>query len=160
MLTIHDMQGKSVGSLIHESICTDIDMEDVSQSKYHAFEKSDPMDVEETEIGEGNYGMDEHRPEHSEMEVDERDIHVNINETRSHHRLPIHHLIFSCIQSALAVVKDTKDQKSRETERVTIMLKLLHQSSDRCKYYCILHKKLIICHHCKVVCNFCHNFLS
>ena len=48
-------------------------------------------------------------------------------------RLNIKALVLSCVQAALSIVKDRNNDSSRETDRVTLILKLLDGTEGRKK---------------------------
>ncbi|XP_060085808.1 E3 ubiquitin-protein ligase RNF213-like [Ylistrum balloti] len=112
-LGMSEMRGKSVGTLIH-----------------HAVQETAGRPTEvlmETDIPE------EEDNQHAQMDVDEEDIHLNFNNVERYpsnpthsHKLPVENLVLSCIQAALAMVKDTKEDTKRSTDRVQQLLDLLH----------------------------------
>ncbi|XP_033741837.1 E3 ubiquitin-protein ligase rnf213-alpha-like [Pecten maximus] len=111
-LRISEMRGKSVGSLIHHAVL---------EETGHATEVSMETNVPEDQDGR-----------QTDMDVDEEDIHLDFNNMNrnpsnpTHHKLPVESLVLSCIQAALAMVKDTKMDIARSTERVNQLLDLIH----------------------------------
>jgi hypothetical protein len=49
------------------------------------------------------------------------------NKGYGQHRLNVKGLILSCVQAALSMVKDKVENTNKETDRVGLVLKLLHQ---------------------------------
>lgn len=58
-------------------------------------------------------------------------------------RLNVKGLILACVQAALSMVKDKQENSSRETDRVALLLKLLHQEHDEGGINYIIYKLLI-----------------
>jgi hypothetical protein len=53
-----------------------------------------------------------------------------VEEQPRHGRLNVKGLILNCVQAALSMVKDKFVNSQRETERVSLVLKLLHQDTN------------------------------
>lgn len=118
-LSMSDMQGRSVGMLIHNAIRVETGRT-----------TEVPM---ETDISAEQDG----RP--SDMDIDEEDIQLDFDNMSEHntranlasaHKLPVRTLILSCIQAALAMVKDAKMDSARSTVRVQQLLYLLPYSQS------------------------------
>ena len=46
-------------------------------------------------------------------------------------KLDIKALVLACVPSALAIVKDKEEQKQRETDRINLVLRFIHQDQGK-----------------------------
>ncbi|XP_060597666.1 E3 ubiquitin-protein ligase rnf213-alpha-like [Ruditapes philippinarum] len=63
----------------------------------------------------------------AENDVDLPTVQVEKCEESKRSKLDVKTLVLHCVPAALAIVKDKEEQKSRETDRVDIVLRLIHQ---------------------------------
>ncbi|XP_021342051.1 E3 ubiquitin-protein ligase rnf213-alpha-like, partial [Mizuhopecten yessoensis] len=112
-LRMSEMQGKSLGMLVHHAVG-----KETGQSTEISMETDTPVEQDGRQ---------------TDMDVDEEDIRLDFNNMSGFpsnpahsHKLPVENLVLSCIQAALAMVKDTKMDTARSTERVRQLLDLLH----------------------------------
>lgn len=63
----------------------------------------------------------------------------SVIKTSTRGKLNVKKLILSCVQPALAMVKDKTEQRSRETDRVDLVIRLLHQdqTDGKLKLLCL-----------------------
>ncbi|XP_053396018.1 E3 ubiquitin-protein ligase rnf213-alpha-like [Mercenaria mercenaria] len=111
-LTIQDMQGKSVANLFTESVGGAASAEDMME-----------------------WVDDGHLPWQASTSASSKDsrtsVEHDVNEGRSQRKdVSIKELIMSCVQAALSVVKDKEENSKRETDRVALVLKLLHNEDE------------------------------
>ncbi|XP_021363666.1 E3 ubiquitin-protein ligase rnf213-alpha-like isoform X2 [Mizuhopecten yessoensis] len=112
-LRMSEMQGKSLGMLVHHAVG-----EETGQSTEISMETDTPVEQDGRQ---------------TDMDVDEEDIQLDFNNMSGFpsnpahsHKLPVENLVLSCIQAASAMVKDTKMDTARSTERVRQLLDLRH----------------------------------
>ncbi|KAK3585576.1 hypothetical protein CHS0354_036763 [Potamilus streckersoni] len=141
MPSIMEMLGKSVGTLMERAVSTkpadtaDTKVEEVFRTNRFAMEtnemetekndaemprqvKSEEMEWESKEAEKLPDDQDQNQG-HELQDV----IKENID-----HKLNVRSLILSCVQPALAMVKDKEETTDRSTRRIELMLYLLHQN--------------------------------
>ncbi|KAK3585578.1 hypothetical protein CHS0354_036765 [Potamilus streckersoni] len=146
MPSIMEMLGKSVGTLMERAVGT---------QSTHAADMDEEEDFEANRVGQSAVAMetDEMESERNDTEIPRQvkteqmewvreeaekplsepdqgqghELQDVINE-RIDHKLNVRNLILSCIQPALAMVKDKEETSGRSTRRIELMLDLLHQN--------------------------------
>ncbi|KAL3881512.1 hypothetical protein ACJMK2_027944 [Sinanodonta woodiana] len=141
MPSIMEMLGKSVGTLMERAVSTkpgetaDMEIEEVFRTNRFAMKindmKTESVDTEMPSQAESE-GM-EWESKEGEKLPDDHDLNEGhelqdvINESIDH-KLNVRSLILSCVQPALAMVKDKEESTDRSTRRIELMLYLLHQN--------------------------------
>ncbi|KAL3881517.1 hypothetical protein ACJMK2_027949 [Sinanodonta woodiana] len=146
MPSITEMLGKSVGTLMERAVgitpvdTADMEVEEVLRAnrigESTVAMETDEMETErnDTEIPSQvqTEGMDWDGEERGRPSVNQDHDQVrelqDIIHKRVDHKLNIRSLILSCVQPALAMVKDKEETTDRSTRRIELMLYLLHQN--------------------------------
>ncbi|KAK3585587.1 hypothetical protein CHS0354_036774 [Potamilus streckersoni] len=138
MPSIMEMHGKSVGTLMERAVSTrtahTADMEVEEMFKDNSTGQGDEAmetDDMESQIQNGVMEMEGQMGEESSGDHDPDQVHKlqGIICNRVSHKLNVRNLILSCVQPALAMVKDKEETTDRSTRRIELMLYLLHQNS-------------------------------
>ncbi|XP_060590421.1 E3 ubiquitin-protein ligase rnf213-alpha-like, partial [Ruditapes philippinarum] len=149
MPTLQDMQGKSISKLftdyVKEPSAMEID-EDVPREIAQTEEEMEWTGAEGRNDSP-RQGMDENIVYTNDLDFENRmgnaplqldDVLLDLKSVDKHggegfnkgygqHRLNVKGLILSCVQAALSMVKDKVENTNKETDRVGLVLKLLHQ---------------------------------
>ncbi|KAJ8315842.1 hypothetical protein KUTeg_007992 [Tegillarca granosa] len=121
MPTIMDMRGQSVGTLLSNAVsktCQETATDD-GETK---------MDWQQLEEHEEDRHMEVDEP-HTQLRLDDIILETEVV-NKLERRFDVRTLILACIQSALSMVKDQDKESSRTTDRVKILLSLLHEHTD------------------------------
>ncbi|XP_053396010.1 E3 ubiquitin-protein ligase rnf213-alpha-like [Mercenaria mercenaria] len=148
MPTVQDMQGKSVAKLFTDAVVEPSAMEIDEEIPREAGSGAEEMEWSEAEgrhvsqrqrMDEDMITNDlENRLRGAPLQLD--DVLLDLRNVDKHggegfsfsqgygqHRLNVKGLILACVQAALSMVKDKEENTSKETDRVALVLKLLHQ---------------------------------
>ncbi|XP_053396335.1 E3 ubiquitin-protein ligase rnf213-alpha-like isoform X2 [Mercenaria mercenaria] len=146
MPTLQDMQGKSVAKLFTDAVVEPSAMETDEEIPRETSPGAEEMDWSEAEgrhvpqrqrMDEDMITNDlENRLRDAPLQLD--DVLLDLRNVDKHggegfsqgygqHRLNVKGLILACVQAALSMVKDKEENTSKETDRVALVLKLLHQ---------------------------------
>ncbi|KAL3881513.1 hypothetical protein ACJMK2_027945, partial [Sinanodonta woodiana] len=140
--SILEMLGKSVGSLMEMAVGTksadtaDMEVEEVSgverDSQRDAAMETDDLETEKNNTQLAGQveaeGMEWEGEPSSHVDLDHGNELQEVIRERVDHKLDVHSLILSCIQPALAMVKDEEETTDRSTQRIGLMLFLLQQN--------------------------------
>ncbi|KAL3881510.1 hypothetical protein ACJMK2_027942 [Sinanodonta woodiana] len=140
MPSIMEMLGMSVGTLMERATNTaDIEMEETFRTnRFHhgsvTMETND-MDTERSDLEipgqvktEGMKWDDKGLEKLSDDQRQDQAVFQDVIYQRVNRKLNIRSLILSCVQPALAMVKDKEETTDRSTQRIELMLFLLHQN--------------------------------
>ncbi|XP_053396009.1 E3 ubiquitin-protein ligase rnf213-alpha-like [Mercenaria mercenaria] len=146
MPTLQDMQGKSVAKLFTDAVVEPSAMETDEAVPTETGPGAEEMEWSESEskhvsprqrMDEDMITNDlENRLRDAPLQLD--DVLLDLRNVDKHggegfsqgygqHRLNVKGLILACVQAALSMVKDKEENTSKETDRVALVLKLLHQ---------------------------------
>ncbi|XP_053396356.1 E3 ubiquitin-protein ligase rnf213-alpha-like [Mercenaria mercenaria] len=147
MPAVEDMIGRSASSLLKEAVGEHaVKVIDVEVEKQFTEESETPVDVNDIEKTDTSHASEDNEDDitnesdKSETECDDQiqldDVVLDVEtvdeeiQQISRNKLNVKALIMSCVQAALSVVKDKEERSSRETDRVTLILKLLDHEDD------------------------------
>lgn len=65
-----------------------------------------------------------------QFDVHSVDQNIGRHANYTHSKVNVKGIILNCVHAALSMVKDKTEHISRETERVSLVLKLLHQDKE------------------------------
>ncbi|KAL3881511.1 hypothetical protein ACJMK2_027943, partial [Sinanodonta woodiana] len=136
MPSIIEMLGMSVGTLMERATNTaDVEMEETFRANrfHHVSDTMETNEMDSLEIPgqvktEGMEWDEKGLEKLSDDQHQDQAVYQDVIYQRVDHKLNVRSLILSCIQPALAMVKDKEETTDRSTRRIEFMLYLLHQN--------------------------------
>ncbi|XP_060586347.1 E3 ubiquitin-protein ligase rnf213-alpha-like [Ruditapes philippinarum] len=155
MPALRDMQDKSVAKIFSDAVTGSVAMETEDTMERESVEGVEDMELSGNEAG--NFSarpgtsksndmmrMEKEKVLGNEFGIGEplqlHDVLFDLKNVGKHHgtsprgygqnRQNVKGLVLACVQAALSMVKDKEENTSKETDRVALVLKLMHQDQD------------------------------
>ncbi|XP_053388236.1 E3 ubiquitin-protein ligase rnf213-alpha-like [Mercenaria mercenaria] len=144
MPDLEDMIGRSPAKLCRDAVGNSFDIEqEIGKEREVPVQEEESEGLDISSISERSDAVTDCMQEKSNVGIDSQ-IHLddviidfkNVDHDISegtNRQLNMRALLMSCVQAALSIVKDKDDNSSRETDRVTLLLKLLHQDDEEAR---------------------------